>query len=113
MRQRVATYPTSTAAIVAGQDAMLLVDDLAWGVVQIFPGRALGSMNYDSLEDQNQVDVNFDFPVLDQLVPSNFNRSFIRIPSHFVKLGELRFMGGSTVTFFPQTPNDGLKRNDT
>lgn len=114
LQQRVASYPTVDEAIAAGQTALLLVDDTAWGVVLIRPGRALGSENYDSLIDTNgATDIPEFFPANPgQVIPNSFRSSFKPLPFRLIKLGELRFVSEGVVTFFPFDIPDGVRRND-
>jgi hypothetical protein len=114
LQQRVGSFPTVGEAIAAGQTALLLVDDTAWGVVLIRPGRALGSENFDSLIDTNGVtDIPDFFPANPgQVIPSSFRSSFKPLPFRLIKLGELRFVSAGVVTFFPLTVADGIRRAD-
>ena len=113
MRVRTDTFTDQDSAIAAGTAALLLSDDMAWGVVQVLPGRAIGSDNYDGLTANCSFPNGFFYPPLDQVVPTNFDRSFFPTPSRFVKTGEIRYVGGGTVTFFPIAPPDGQKRADS
>lgn len=113
MRPRIPTQTSQADAIAAGQAALLLVDDTSWGVVQILSGKPLGSEGYDSLTADQFFNGGFFFPPLNQVVPLNFNRDQFPAPYRYIKVGEIRFVGSGTVTFFPLTTPDGQKREDT
>jgi hypothetical protein len=112
MRVRTDTSTTQDDAIAAGTTALLLSDDTAWGVVQVLSGRAIGSENYNDLTANSSYQNGMFYPPLNQVVPTNFDRSFFPVPFRYLKVGEIRYVGGGTVTFFPLDPPDGQKRSD-
>ena len=113
MRPRVSNYTDQSSAIAAGEAAIALVDDVAWAVVQVLPGRGLDTENYDSLLDDTGIQSGFFYPPLNQVVPTNFDRSFFPIPTRFLKLGEIKWDPiGKVAVFTAITPPDGHKRSD-
>lgn len=108
LRPRINNQIDQATAIAVGSAALLLVDDAAWAVVQILPGKPLGSEGYDSLTADHFNDGGFFFPP-----PTFTDQLQFPAPYRLLRVGEIRFVGSGTVTFFPLTVPDGQKREDT
>lgn len=112
MRVRGPNFPDQDSCVAAASAALLLVEDTAFGIVQILSGRPAGSENYDSLTDTSGVPGGFFFPPLEQLVPADHNFQLFPTPFRYLKVGEVRYVGSQTTTFVPLSPPDGQKRTD-